>query len=50
MLKNYDVDLLLIQDSGGSTGFYDRKKDVLLAGEREGTNGRPVASVVCVRR
>lgn len=50
MLKNYDVDLLLIQDSGGSTGFYDRKKDVLLAGEREGTNGRPVASVVCVKK
>jgi peptidoglycan hydrolase-like protein with peptidoglycan-binding domain len=49
MLKNYAVDLLLIQDAGGSTGFYDRKKDVLLAGEREGTNGRPVASVVCVK-
>jgi peptidoglycan hydrolase-like protein with peptidoglycan-binding domain len=49
MLKNYDVDLLLIQDAGGSTGFYDRKKDVLLAGEREGTNGRAVASVVCVK-
>ena len=50
MLKNYDVDLLLIQDAGGSTGFYDRKKDVLLAGEREGANGRPVASVVCVKK
>jgi peptidoglycan hydrolase-like protein with peptidoglycan-binding domain len=49
MLKNYAVDLLLIQDAGGSTGFYDRKKDVLLAGEREGANGRPVASVVCVK-
>ena len=49
MLKNYDVDLLLIQDAGGSTGFYDRKKDVLLAGEREGVNGRAVASVVCVK-
>jgi peptidoglycan hydrolase-like protein with peptidoglycan-binding domain len=49
MLKNYDVELLLIQDAGGSTGFYDRKKDVLLAGEREGTNGRAVASVVCVK-
>lgn len=49
MIKNYDVDLLLIQDAGGSTGFYDRKKDVLLAGEREGVNGRPVASVVCVK-
>ena len=49
MLKNYAVDLLLIQDAGGSTGFYDRKKNVLLAGEREGTNGRAVASVVCVK-
>jgi hypothetical protein len=49
MIKNYDVDLLLIQDAGGSTGFYDKKKDVLLAGEREGINGRPVASVVCVK-
>jgi len=49
MLKNYAVELLLIQDAGGSTGFYDRKKDVLLAGEREGTNGRAVASVVCVK-
>jgi peptidoglycan hydrolase-like protein with peptidoglycan-binding domain len=49
MLKNYAVDLLLIQDAGGSTGFYDSKKDVLLAGEREGANGRAVASVVCVK-
>ena len=49
MIKNYDVDLLLIQDAGGSTGFYDRKKDALLAGEREGANGRAVASVVCVK-
>lgn len=48
MLANYQVDLMLIQDAGGSTGFYDRKKNVLLAGEREGTNGRAVASVVCV--
>ena len=48
MIKNYDVELLLIQDAGGSTGFYDRKKNVLLAGEREGTDGRAVASVVCV--
>jgi len=48
MMANYNVDLLLIQDAGGSTGFYDRKKNVLLAGEREGTNGRAVASVVCV--
>jgi hypothetical protein len=49
MYKNYDVSLMLIQDSGGSTGFYDRKKDVLLAGEKEGTYGRAVASVVCVK-
>ena len=49
MIANYDVDLLLIQDSGGSTGFYDSKKNVLIAGEKEGTNGRAVASVVCVK-
>ena len=50
MLKNYDVDLLLIQDSGGSSGFYDAKRGgILLAGEREGINGRQVASVVCVK-
>lgn len=49
MLKNYAVDLLLIQDAGGSTGFYDRIKDTLIAGEKEGVNGRAVASVVCVK-
>jgi len=49
MIAHYDVDLMLIQDSGGSTGEYDSKLDVLLAGEREGPNGRPVASVVCVK-
>jgi len=49
MHKNYDVDLMLIQDSGGSTGFYDAKKEIHLAGEMEGVHGRPVASVVCVR-
>ncbi len=49
MYKNYDVDLMLIQDSGGSTGFYDANKKVHLAGEKEGTYGRPVASVVCVK-
>jgi len=51
MFENYDVSLMLIQDSGGSTAFYDWKKNVLLAceGRREGTNGRPVASVVCIK-
>lgn len=49
MMKNYTVDLLLIQDAGGSTGFYDARKNVLIAGEKEGNNGRAVASVVCVR-
>lgn len=52
MLSNYDVALMLIQDSGGSTSFYDRKKGVLLAneGKKENKNGRPVASVVCVKQ
>lgn len=49
MLRNYNVKTMLIQDSGGSTGFYDRTKNALLAGEREGSNGRPVATVVCVK-
>ena len=49
MAQNYDVDLLLFQDGGGSTGFYDRTRDALIAPEKEGTNGRPVASVVCVK-
>ena len=49
MLANYKVALMLIQDSGGSTGFYDRTKDCHIAAEKEGPNGRPVASVVCVK-
>lgn len=49
MQNNYQIALMLIQDSGGSTGFYDRTSDALIAPEKEGTNGRPVASVVCVK-
>jgi peptidoglycan hydrolase-like protein with peptidoglycan-binding domain len=49
MAQNYAVDLLLFQDGGGSTGFYDRTKDAHIAAEKEGSNGRPVASVVCVK-
>lgn len=50
MLKNYDVDLMLIQDSGGSTGAYFSDGGGLLACEREGANGRPVATALCVTR
>ena len=50
MAQNYAVDLLLFQDGGGSTGFYDRTRDALIAPEKEGSNGRPVASVVCVKK
>ncbi len=49
MLKNYQVDLMLIQDSGGSTGTYFAKDNALIACEREGTNGRPVATALCVK-
>lgn len=49
MYTNFDVEDMLIQDYGGSTGDYDARYDCLLAGEREGTDGRKVASVVCVR-
>lgn len=50
MMQNYAVDLMLIQDSGGSTGFYSRQHDALIACEREGKNGRPVATVLCCKR
>jgi len=50
MLKNYDVDLMLIQDSGGSTGAYFSVGGGLLACEREGADGRAVATVLCVKR
>lgn len=49
MMKNYQVDLMLIQDSGGSTGVYFAKNGALIAAEKEGINGRPVATALCVR-
>lgn len=49
MLARYDVDLLLIQDGGGSVGMYDAGADVLIAGEREGKSGRRVATVICYK-
>lgn len=49
MLKNYDVELMLIQDSGGSTGAYFTKDNALIACEKEGKDGRPVATVLCAR-
>lgn len=48
--EHYAVSVMLIQDAGGSTGFYDRKKKLLLAAEKEGTNGRAVATAVCIRK
>lgn len=45
----YTVVLLLVQDAGGSTGMYRASDGYLFAPEREGTNGRPVCSVVCIR-
>ena len=49
MMKNYQVQTMLIQDYGGSTGFYDARVDCLIAGEKEGRDGRPVASVAIIR-
>lgn len=49
MLKNYQVDLMLIQDGGGSTGAYFAKDGALIACEKEGANGRPVATALCVK-
>ena len=46
----YDVKLLLVQDAGGSTGMYRVSDGYLFAPEKEGTNGRPVCSVVCIKR
>ena len=47
---HYDVKLLLVQDAGGSTGMYRVSDGSLFAPEKEGTNGRPVCSVVCIKR
>ena len=48
--KQYAIDLLLVQDAGGSTGMYRASDSYLFAPEREGTDGRPVCSVVCMRK
>ncbi len=46
----YTIKLLLVQDAGGSTGMYRVSDGYLFAPEREGTDGRPVCSVVCMRK
>lgn len=46
----YTITLLLVQDAGGSTGMYRVSDGYLFAPEREGTDGRPVCSVVCMRK
>lgn len=46
----YTIELLLVQDAGGSTGMYRVADNYLFAPEREGTDGRPVCSVVCMRK
>lgn len=46
----YTIDLLLVQDAGGSTGMYRAEDGYLFAPEKEGTDGRPVCSVVCMRK
>lgn len=47
MLAGFRVKIMIYQDGGGSTGFYDARRGVLIAPEQEGTDGRRVASVVC---
>lgn len=49
MLNNYQVDLMMFQDGGGSVGMYDARYGVLIAGERERKNGRPVPTAICVK-
>lgn len=46
---HYDVKLLLVQDAGGSTGMYRVSDKYLFAPEKEGADGRPVCSVVCIK-
>ena len=46
----YTIALLLVQDAGGSTGMYRAGDGYLFAPERDGANGRPVCSVVCMRK
>ena len=46
----YTIKLLLVQDAGGSTGMYRVSDGYLFAPEKEGADGRPVCSVVCVRK
>lgn len=46
----YTIELLLVQDAGGSTGMYRVADNYLFAPEKEGTDGRPVCSVVCMRK
>ena len=46
----YTIALLLVQDAGGSTGMYRVEDNYLFAPEKDGANGRPVCSVVCMRK
>ena len=46
----YTIDLLLVQDAGGSTGMYRASDGYLFAPEKEGADGRPVCSVACMKR
>lgn len=48
--SRYTIALLLVQDAGGSTGMYRANDGCLFAPEREGAHGRPVCSVVCMKR
>lgn len=51
-VKKYktSVEIFIIQDGGGSVGVYSNKSKLLWAPKKEGTNGRPVANVLCVKR
>lgn len=44
------ISFLGIFDAGGSTGCYSGISKGLFAPEKEGTNGRPVSSVLCAKR
>ena len=48
--KQHNIKMLLVQDAGGSTGMYRVSDGYLFAPEKEGADGRPVCSVVCMRK
>ena len=47
--RRLDVKVFLLMDGGGSVGTYSARSKMLFAPEKEGTNGRAVASVLLAK-